>query len=64
MHLHCVSAYDGNPWGEVGAIIGEDEHGLHEIPASIRLYGGWYTIKFRPSKLMCMPCICVDWHFV
>ena len=25
--LDCASAYDGNPWDELVAIIGEDEYG-------------------------------------
>ena len=62
VHLDCASAYDGNPWGELVAVIGEDEYVPHKTPASIRLFGWWYTIKFRPSKLMHVPCTCVDCH--
>ena len=51
--LDCALACDGNLASELFAIIGEDKHGLRETPASIGLYGGWYTIKFRPGKLEC-----------
>ena len=51
VHMDCVLAYDDIPWGELIAIIGEDKYGPRDTLASIGLYGGWYTIEFRPGEL-------------
>ena len=55
-HLDCALAYDGNPWDELVVIIREDTYGPDETPVSIGMYGWWYTIEFRPSKLKCVFC--------
>ena len=62
--LDCALVYNGNPWGKLVAIIGEDTYGLCKTPALIGLYGGWYTIKFRCGKLTRMLCTCIDCHSV
>lgn len=50
--MGCASVYDGNPAGELVAIIGGEEYGPRDTLATIGLYGGWYNVDFRPGDLV------------
>lgn len=58
----CASACDGNPASELVADIGGEEYGPWDTPASFGLYGGWYTVKFRPGE--CGACHLVIFYYL
>lgn len=60
--MDCASAYDGNPAAQFVADIGGEEYGQEDTLASIGLYSGWYTIKFRLGELG--ACYLVMFHIV
>jgi hypothetical protein len=45
-----ASDYDGNPMNEFSASIEHEEYGPDEMPRTIGLYSGPYTIIFSPGK--------------
>ena len=42
--------FEGNPMGRFGSEIGGRAYGPNQTPRSIGLYGGRYTVVFRPGK--------------
>ena len=42
--------FEGNPMGTFYAVIVDEEYGVDEMPESLGLYGGRYTIVFHPGK--------------
>lgn len=53
-HLQCALHFDCNPLNELFMvnIPAYDEYNPHELPASIGLYGVFYTIVFSPGVLV------------
>ncbi len=48
-HLQAAN-FVGNPMDRFRAVINGRAHGPNQTPRSIGLYGGRYTIEFRPGK--------------
>jgi hypothetical protein len=48
-HLLC-GWFEGNPMDAFYAVIADEEDGADEMPESLGLYGGRYTIVFHPGK--------------
>jgi len=48
-HPSC-GCFEGNPFEAIGAFIAGKEYGGEETPDVLGLYGGWYTIVFRPGE--------------
>jgi hypothetical protein len=42
--------FEGNPMDRFRGVIDGRAYGPNQSPRSIGLYGGWYTIKFRPGE--------------
>ena len=42
--------FEGNPMGRFQAVVDGRMYGPDQTPRNIGLYGGWYTIVFRPGE--------------
>jgi hypothetical protein len=45
-----VDDFKGNPMDAFRGVIDGRAYGPNQTPRSMGLYGGWYTIEFRPGK--------------
>jgi len=45
-----ADCFDENPMDAFSAAIGNSKYGPDETPTTIRLYGGCYTIRFKPGE--------------
>jgi hypothetical protein len=48
--IRHVVGLRGIPWTRFYAVIADKEYGADEMPESLGLYGGRYTIVFHPGK--------------
>ena len=51
-HLAC-GGFEGNLPKAFSTFIAGEEYGPDETPDVLRLYGGWYTMMFRPGESLC-----------
>jgi predicted metal-dependent hydrolase len=48
---HLLAAdFAGNPMDRFRGVIDGRAHGPNQTPRLLGLYGGWYTIEFRPGE--------------
>jgi hypothetical protein len=50
-HHPLADDFEGNPMDVFRGVIDGRAYGLNQTPRSLGLYGGWYTIEFRPGEL-------------
>ena len=50
--------FKGNPVGWLMAEIEGERFEPNQTPAEIGLFGGRYTIVFRPGELVAYQCVC------
>jgi len=50
--------FEGNPMGRFTAEIEGERFGPNQTLAKIGLFGGRYTIVFRPGELVAYQCVC------
>ena len=59
-HLPDSSGFEGNPMGRFTAQIEGERFGLNQTPAKLGLFGGQYTIVFRPGEFLACACVVND----
>ncbi len=47
----CKGNFEGNPSGRFRAVVDGVAYGPNRTPGTIGLYGGRYTVEFRPGEL-------------
>ena len=51
----CAEDFEGNAMERFRAVIDEREYGPDQTPRDIGLYGGRYTVEFRPGESLWVP---------